>query len=134
MQFGAPAKFNEHGTRQQFLEYRDYGNHMSLTSNLTAFQQAMNKEDKQNYILTFPAYLKDYIPDLWLTPNGLIQIPSKKDRPIFDALFLLHAYSWVYNNLVAMTMNQPSYLGTLGPISFAVSTTFASLTRIRKFI
>jgi hypothetical protein len=48
MQFGAPAKFNEHGTRQQFLEYRDYGNHMSLTSNLTAFQQAMNKEDKRN--------------------------------------------------------------------------------------
>jgi hypothetical protein len=101
MQFGAPAKFNEHGTRQQFLEYRDYGNHMLLTSNLTAFQQAMNKEDKRNYILTFPAYLKDYIPDLWLTPNGLIQIPSKKDRPIFDASFLLHAYSRVYNNLVS---------------------------------
>jgi hypothetical protein len=101
MRFGAPAKFNEYSTRQQFLKYRDYGNHKSLTSNPTAFQQAMNKEDKLNYILTFPAYLKDYIPDLWLTPNGLVQIPGKKDRPIFDASFLLHAYSRVYNNLVS---------------------------------
>jgi hypothetical protein len=71
MQFGAPAKFNKHGTRQQFLEYRDYGNHKSLTSNPTAFQQAMNKEDKRNYVLMFPAYLKDYISDLWLTPNWI---------------------------------------------------------------
>jgi hypothetical protein len=101
MRLGAPAKFNEHGTRQQFLEYRDYGNHKSLTSNPTAFQQAMNKEDKRNYVLTFPVYLKDYIPDLCLTPNGLVQIPSKKDRPIFNASFLLHAYSRVYNNLVS---------------------------------
>jgi hypothetical protein len=77
------------------------GNHKSLTSNPTAFQQAMNKEDKRNYVLMFPAYLKDYILDLWLTSNGLVQIPGKKDRVIFDALFLLHAYSRVYNNLVS---------------------------------
>jgi hypothetical protein len=109
MQFGAPAKFNEHGTRQQFLKYHDYGNHKSLTSNPTAFQQAMNKEDKRNYVLTFPAYLKDYILDLWLTPNGLVQIPGKKDRPIFDASFLLHAYSWVYNNLVSND-NEPTII------------------------
>jgi hypothetical protein len=109
MWFGAPAKFNEHGTQQQFLKYRDYGNHKSLTSNPMAFQQAMNKEDKQNYILTFPAYLKDYIPDLWLTLNGLIQIPGKKNRPIFDASFLLHAYSQVYNNLVSND-NEPTII------------------------
>jgi hypothetical protein len=66
-----------------------------------AFQQAMNKEDKRNYILMFPAYLKDYILDLRLTPNGLVHIPGKKDRVIFYASFLLHAYSWVYNNLVS---------------------------------
>ncbi len=32
----------------------------------------MKKEDKQNYILMFPEYLKDYILDLRLTPNGLV--------------------------------------------------------------
>jgi hypothetical protein len=80
-----------------------------LTSNPTAFQQATNKEDKQNYVLTIPAYLKDYIPDLWLTPNGLVQIAGKKDRVIFDASFLLHACSQVYNNLVSND-NKPTII------------------------
>jgi hypothetical protein len=57
----------------------------------------MNKEDKHEYVLTFPAYLKDFIPDLWLTLNGLLQIPSKNDQVIFDSLFLLHAHSRVFN-------------------------------------
>jgi hypothetical protein len=80
MHFGAPAQFNEHSSREQFLEYRDYGNHKSIEKNHEAFCRAMNKEDKRDYVLTFPAYIKDYIPDLWLTPNGLVQIPGKKGR------------------------------------------------------
>lgn len=100
LRFGAPAKYNEHGSREQFLEYRDYGNHKSLDQNPDAFRKAMNKEDKRDYVLTLPAYLKDFIPDLWLTPNGLLRIPGKKDRVIFDSSFLLHAYSRVYNYCV----------------------------------
>jgi hypothetical protein len=61
----------------------------------------MNKEDKQDYVLTFPAYIKDYIPNLWLTPNGLVQIPGKKDRVIFDASFRIHAHSRLYNSCVS---------------------------------
>ena len=79
LHYGAPAKYNEHGSREEFIAYRNYGNHTTLSKNPAAFRKAMNKEDKREYILTFPAYLKDFIPDLWLTPNGLLWIPGKKD-------------------------------------------------------
>jgi hypothetical protein len=46
MRFGAPAQFNEHGSCEQFLEYRDYGNHKSIKKHHEAFRRAMNKEDK----------------------------------------------------------------------------------------
>jgi hypothetical protein len=46
MCFGAPAQFNEHGSCEQFLEYRDYGNHKSIEKSHEAFRRAMNKEDK----------------------------------------------------------------------------------------
>jgi hypothetical protein len=95
--YGAPAKYNEHGSREEFIAYQNYGNHKTLSKNPAAFRKAMNKEDKREYVLTFPAYLKDFIPDLWLTPNGLLQIPGKKDRVIFDSSFLLHAHSRVFN-------------------------------------
>lgn len=100
LRLGCPARFNGHGTRQQFLRYRNYGNHKSLSQNPEAFRKAMNKEDKRNYVLTFPSFLADFIPDLWLTPNGLLRIPGKKDRVIFDASFLLDAFCRVYNNMV----------------------------------
>jgi hypothetical protein len=73
----------------------------SIEKNHEAFRRAMNKEDKQDYVLTFPAYIKDYIPDLWLTRNVLVQIPGKKDRVIFDASFCIHAHSHPYNSCVS---------------------------------
>jgi hypothetical protein len=95
--YGAPAKYKEHGSCEEFIAYWNYGNHKSLSKNPVTFCKAMNKEDKREYILTFPAYLKDFILDLWLTPNGLLQIPGKNDRVIFDSSFLLHAHSRAFN-------------------------------------
>ena len=111
MRFGAPAQFNEHGSREQFIEYRDYGNHKSVQQNHKAFSKAMNKEDKRDYVLTFPAYIKNYIPDLWLTPNGLVQIPGKKDRVIFDASFRIHADSRPYNSCITNEHEPDIYFG-----------------------
>jgi hypothetical protein len=101
MHYGAPAQYNKHGSFEQFLEYQDYGNHKSIVQKPAAFCKAMNKEDKCDYVLTFPSYIKDFIPDLWLTPNGLVQIPGKKDRVIFDVSFLIHALSHSYNSCVS---------------------------------
>ena len=67
-----------------------------------AFGKVMNKEDKRDYVLAFPSYLKDFVPDLWLTPNGLLRIPGKTDHVIFDASFLLHMFSRTYNNSVSL--------------------------------
>jgi hypothetical protein len=76
MRFGAPAHYNEHGSREQFLEYRDDGNHKSIQQKPAAFHKAINKEDKCNCILTFPSYIKDFIPNLWLNPNPRKEGPS----------------------------------------------------------
>jgi hypothetical protein len=46
MHFRAPAQFNEHGSLEQLLKYRDYGNHKSIEKNHEAFRRAMNEEDK----------------------------------------------------------------------------------------
>ena len=69
-----PAKFNEHGSHEQFQEYMAYGNHKSLTKNPIAFRKAMNKEDRRDHVLTFPSWVAPFIQHLMLTPNGLVQI------------------------------------------------------------
>jgi hypothetical protein len=46
MHFRAPAQFNKHGNRKQFLKYCDYGNHKSIEKNHEAFCRVVNKEDK----------------------------------------------------------------------------------------
>jgi hypothetical protein len=57
---GCPAKFNVEGTSQEFAEMLAYGNHPSLTKNLDKVMVTMNKEDKKDHVLTFPAWLAIY--------------------------------------------------------------------------
>ena len=101
LQFGCPAMFNAHGEREQFLAYRDYGNHPSVSRELEAFRKTMNKEDKREHVLTFPAFLLDFIPDLWLTPQGMVCLPNKNPRVVFNASFQLYAHIQVYNQMVS---------------------------------
>ena len=60
MRFGCPAKFNEHGSHEQFQEYMAYGNHKSLTKNPIAFRKAMNKEDRRDHVVTFPSWVAPF--------------------------------------------------------------------------
>jgi hypothetical protein len=41
--------------------------------------QVMNKEDKQDHVLTFPSWLANFIPNLHITLQGLISLPGKSN-------------------------------------------------------
>ena len=65
----------------------DYGNHQSVNHNLEKVMATMNKEDRKDHVLTFPAWLAMFIPHLMLTPNGFVIILGKNDRLVNDASF-----------------------------------------------
>jgi hypothetical protein len=94
---GAPAKFNTEGTQQEFAEMHQYGNHPSLSSDLPKVMKTMNKEDRKDHVLTFPAWLAPFIPHLMVAPNGLVVKPGKNDRLVYDASYMHHQDSRPFN-------------------------------------
>jgi hypothetical protein len=44
-----------------------YGNHKSVGQNLDKVMLTMNKEDRKDHVLTFPAFLAEFIQDIMLT-------------------------------------------------------------------
>jgi hypothetical protein len=77
-----------------------YGNHPTVSKNREKVMKTMNKEDRKEHVLTFPAWLAPFIPHLMLTPNGFIIKPGKNDRLIFDASFMLHMLSRPFNAFI----------------------------------
>ena len=63
----------------------------------------MNKEDHKEQVLTLPAWLAPLIPDLMLTPQGLVICRNKKDRLVFDASFMPSKTTITYNSLIDLT-------------------------------
>jgi hypothetical protein len=80
----------------------EYGNHPSVTKNLAKVRKTMNKEDRKDHVLTFPAWLAPFVPHLMLTPNGFVMKPRKNDRLVFDASFMLHMDSRPYNHYISL--------------------------------
>jgi hypothetical protein len=62
--------------------------------------KTMNKEDRKDHVLTFPAWLAPFILHLMLSPNGFIIKPGKNDRLVFDASFMLHMLSQPFNPFI----------------------------------
>ena len=97
---GCPARFNTDGTQWEFQEMLAYGNHPTVSRNREKVMKTMNKEDRKEHVLTFPAWLANFIPHLMLTPNGFVIKPGKNDRLIFDASFMLHMLSRPFNQFI----------------------------------
>jgi hypothetical protein len=97
---GCPAKFNAEGTHLEFLEMLTYGSHPSVTKNLDKVMKTMNKEDRKDHVLTFPAWLARFIPHLMLSPNGFVTKEGKNDRLVYDASFMLHMDSRPFNSYI----------------------------------
>ena len=94
---GAPSKINAHSPRNNFLDYLKYGNHKSITMNSPLVIKALNKEDKHNFVMHFPAWTARFIYNLHVSPEGILIKPNKNDRIVFDASFQIHYKSLSLN-------------------------------------
>ena len=85
---GAPTHMSGELSRKNFLEYWRYGNHPSICNNRDKIKKVMNKEDKHKYNITLPIWSARFIPNLHLSPQGLVVKPGKNDRLVNDASFV----------------------------------------------
>jgi hypothetical protein len=90
---GCPNVFNEEASYEQYLEMHNYGNRKLVEQNLENVVKIMNKEDYKDHVLTFLAFLDEFIQDLMLTAQGFIMLLGKNDRLVFDASFILSLLS-----------------------------------------
>ena len=53
----------------------------------------MNKEEKYKYLIPFPVWITRFVPNLHLSPMGILIKPQKDPRFIFDGSFRIDADS-----------------------------------------
>ena len=87
LRVGAPHHMTGHSTRSNFQTFKSYGNHSSIYLKPSRIKKVMNKEHKYQYVMAFPNWLARFVPNLHLTPQGLVVKSGKNGRLIFDASF-----------------------------------------------
>ena len=109
---GAPTQMNGHTSSKNFWTSLRYGNHVSITSRKELVEKSLNKEERNNYTLPFPSWTARFIPNLHVSPSGIIIKPGKKDRIIFDASFHVNHSSFAPNDWTHASDEPPIYYGT----------------------
>ena len=84
---GCSNKMAAESTHQNFLKLFRYGNHTSIQQSLDKVMKTFNKEDRNQYLLPFPNWIARFIPNLHLTPQGLLSKTDKNDRFILKESF-----------------------------------------------
>ena len=72
----------------------------------------MNKEDKHAYVMPFPSWICRFIPNLHLTPQGLVVKKGKNDRLVFDGSHLINYKSTCVNMLTKLDLEPKILYGT----------------------
>ena len=103
---GAPTYLSGELSRKNFLEYWRYGNHPTINTNREKIKRVMNKEDKHKYNFTLPIWCARFIPNLHLSPQGLIVKLGKNDRLVNDASFV-STYESVCLNMLTRPEKEP---------------------------
>ena len=86
--FGVPNYINAHSSEENFQAFRHYGNHGSVDNIPDAdARKTLVKNFKRGYVLVMNKDLLDFIPNMHLTPQGIVDLdhPHKNPRPIFDS-------------------------------------------------
>jgi hypothetical protein len=75
-------------------------NHSSIAAKLDQVLATMNKEDWNNFVIPLPHWLARFIPNLFITPQHILERPGKKDQQILDAS---QRYTWDSTPINRMT-------------------------------
>jgi hypothetical protein len=81
---GAPASFRACSSRSNFEAFLKYGNHSSAQEAKPALVSSIQKEIDRAYAVPLPSWLAPFIPNIHLSPYGLLEIAGKKPRIITD--------------------------------------------------
>lgn len=84
MLVGCPNHFVAETSRENALLYFRNRNGPTIAKNLPQVNKNMNKEDKNNFVIPLPHWLARFIPNLFFTPQHMLEIKGKNDRQIFD--------------------------------------------------
>ena len=98
---GAPRFFNAEFSEKNFLAALVYGNHPSVsdTEELVGSTKAsLEKDVMKGFALGADPRLVYFVPNLHLTPIGLIEAPGKKPRIYFDSSFRPKIWSMAIND------------------------------------
>lgn len=82
---GCPNHFVAETTRANALLHWRMRNGPTVAKKLDQVDKTMNKEDKNNFVIPLPHWTARYIPNLFFTPQHILEKPGKKDRQISDA-------------------------------------------------
>ena len=55
-------------------------------------RKSINKEEKYKYIIPFPTWITRFVPDLHLSPMGILVKPHKEPRFFFDGSHKIDTY------------------------------------------
>jgi len=82
---GCPNRFVADSSRANALLHWRMRNGLTVNKLLGEVLTNMNKEDKNNFVITLPHWIARYTPNLFFTPQHILVKPGRKNRQIFDA-------------------------------------------------
>ena len=109
---GCPNHAYGHSTRENFLKYIIYGNHKLVLKNPDLIRKAINKEDRLNYAMPFPCWIIHFIPNLHVTPSGIVIKPGKNDRLTYNSSIKLDWDSQPIKNITNLLLEPDLIYGS----------------------
>ena len=103
---GAPRFFNAEFTEKNLLAALAYGNHPSVSESedlVASTKASLEKDVMKGFALAADPRLVYYLPNLHLTPIGLIDLPGKKPRIYFDSSFRPKIWSMAINDVTDLS-------------------------------
>jgi hypothetical protein len=101
LRYGAPRAFKAEFTDANFRAALKYGNHASIDETKELQQhtkKCFEKDIRKGFALAMDPLLAFFVPNLHITPIGLILAPNKNPRIFFDSSFRPQYWSMAIND------------------------------------
>ena len=95
---GVPNFINAESTQENFHQFRNYGNHKSVTERPEATLKAFAKDNRRGFNLSIDPRMLPFILHAHVSPQGLVIKDGKPDRPVFDCTFRPNPSSMAIND------------------------------------
>jgi len=109
---GAPALFRFHSKHSNLFEFLKYGNHSSTSMFSDRLPPIIKKEIDNTFVIPLPQWTRPFIPNIHISPIGLVVKKNKKDRLIVDHSFQPSPDAIPVNSMHSITTETPIEYGS----------------------